>query len=232
MPQEFDPYVESYRDIINSRAAISGDKFEDFIELRVRLMHEDRMGLGLAAPSAILDFGCGIGVTAKILRQRYPNSPIHGVDASPESIKSANALGVAGATFHVAEGSLPFSDASFDLIYSNGTFHHIDRAQHGQVLRELSRVLSPGGTLFIFENNPFNPLMVYGMWTNPFDKGTKMLMPWYLRRLIRDALLEAAPPRFYYFFPRYLARLRWMEPHLSGFPAGAQYYVRGRKVAR
>jgi ubiquinone/menaquinone biosynthesis C-methylase UbiE len=230
MPSEFDQYVGSYKDIINQRAAITGERFEDFIELRVRLFDADRIAVGSPAPRAILDFGCGIGATAEILRRRFPGARLQGVDSSLESIRAAESLQVPEATFCLSEGaSLPFADRAFDLIYSNGTFHHIDHALHPAILRELARVLSPGGLLYVFENNPFNPVMMHGMRTNPFDAGTKTLRPRYLQRLVRDSGLTAERPRFYYFFPKALRALRWTEPYLRRVPVGAQYYVRGRK---
>jgi ubiquinone/menaquinone biosynthesis C-methylase UbiE len=136
-------------------------------------------------------------------------------------------------TFHYSEHTaLPFPADSFDVIYSNGTFHHIDHAAHAAVLRELARVLRPGGHLFVFENNPLNPLTVLNMRRNPFDKGAKMLAPWYLRKLERGAGMRARAPRYYVFFPKHLKALRWSEKHLRRLPLGAQYYVWGTLPAR
>jgi hypothetical protein len=81
--------------------------------------------------------------------------------------------------------------------------------------------------MFIFENNPFNPLTVWNMHNNPFDKGTKMLFPRYLRRLLDGAGLRAQSPKFYVFFPKQLKGLRWSEPYIRWLPLGAQYYVWG-----
>jgi len=66
---------------------------------------------------------------------------------------------------------------------------------------------------------------------NPFDAGTKMLFPWYLRRLVRSALLTARAPKYYVFYPKQLKRLRWSERYLRSVPLGAQYYVWGTKGA-
>src|ERR1019366_5360080 len=187
MPSEYDQYVQDYKEIIDRGAALTGETFEYFIELRVDLMARELSARG-GSPSRILDFGCGIGATEKVLRDRFPAASIHGVDASAESIKAAESRGLQGVTFHFSESArLPFADGAFDLVYSNGTFHHIDHGKHAAVFAELRRVLAPGGHLFVFENNPLNPLMVRGMRQNPFDAGTKMLFPWYLRRVVRGA---------------------------------------------
>jgi SAM-dependent methyltransferase len=190
--------------------------------------------LGTPAPHAhvrtLLDFGCGIGATEQVLRETFPGAALHGVDESEESLKAAEALGVRGATFHhVPSARLPFDDGFFDLVYSNGTMHHIDHSRHAAVLSELARVLRPGGTLFVFENNPLNPVMVRAMRRNPFDANAKTLLPWYLRSAIARAGLSTKPPRYYAFYPKHLKAIRWTERYLDRVPLGAQYYVRGTK---
>jgi len=231
MPSEFDQYVQDYKEIIDRGAALTGETFEYFIELRVDLMARELSARG-GAPLRILDFGCGIGATEKVLRDRFPAASIHGVDASAESIKAAESMGLEGVTFHFSESArLPFADGAFDLVYSNGTFHHIDHGKHAAVFAELRRVLAPAGHLFVFENNPLNPLMVRGMRQNPFDAGTKMLFPWYLRRVVRGARLTARAPKYYVFFPKQLKGLRWSERYLRSVPVGAQYYVWGTREA-
>jgi SAM-dependent methyltransferase len=230
MPSEFDQYASDYKAIIDRNAAVTGETFEYFIELRVGLLAGAIARV--ATPRRILDFGCGIGATEKVLRERFPAAIIDGVDASAESIKAAEATGLRDVTFHFSESDrLPFGDASFDLVYSNGTFHHIDHGKHAAVFAELRRVLRPGGHLFVFENNPLNPLMVRGMRNNPFDAGTKMLFPWYLRRVVRGAGLFARAPKYYVFYPKQLKALRWSERYLRSVPVGAQYYVWATRAA-
>jgi ubiquinone/menaquinone biosynthesis C-methylase UbiE len=228
---EFDQYAKHYVEIIErDTLPITGESFEFFIALRLQLVREELARVQAAAPRAILDFGCGIGITEKLLRDRYPSASIHGVDSSKESLDAATTLGLRGTFFHFSNsGELPFPEGSFDLIYSNGTFHHIDHTQHLTILRELFRVLKPGGHVFIFENNPLNPVTLLVMRRNPFDRGARLLFPWYLRRQQRRAGLEARAPRFYVFFPKQLKKLRPGEKRLRFLPLGAQYYVWGTK---
>lgn len=230
-PAEFDRYAQSYRDQINRHAiAVTGEDFEYFIGLRLGMLLDDLRRRGEPTPRRVLDFGCGIGATEAIMRSRMPGAHLHGVDPSGESIKVAESQKLPDTTFHVCPSlPLPFEDGSFDVVYSNGTFHHIDHAEHPAIFRELARVLRPGGHAFIFENNPFNPVTVYLMRTHPMDAGTKMLFPHYLARLQRDAGLHVNATRFYVFFPKQLKPLRWGERYLARVPFGAQYYVWGTK---
>jgi SAM-dependent methyltransferase len=231
MPTEFDAYAASYAEVINRSAAMSGESFEYFIGVRVALVVDELGGLTAGSRAKrILDFGCGIGATEQVLRGAFPDAALHGVDESLESLKAARALDIPGATFHHGDSPrLPFEDASFDLIYSNGTFHHIDHGRHPSVMTELARVLAPGGSALIFENNPLNPLMVRAMRSNPFDANTEMLFPWYLRRALGSAGMLAHRPRYYAFFPKQLKPIRWTERYLARVPFGAQYYVRATK---
>jgi SAM-dependent methyltransferase len=227
---DFDRLASSYREVINKHAAITGESFEYFIELRLALVQEELARGGRPAPSAILDFGCGIGATAAAMRARFPGATIDGVDSSPESVRVAGALGLPGGRFHVsAGGTLPFADGAFDLVYSNGTFHHIPHRDHPAIFREIARVLRPGGSAFVFENNPFNPLVVYEMKRAEIDRGTRMVFPRRLARLERGAGLRVQRARYYVFFPKQLKGLRWTERYLRRVPLGAQYYVWGVK---
>jgi SAM-dependent methyltransferase len=226
---EFDQYAQSYRDIINERAAITGESFEFFIDLRLRLLGERLAG---THPSRVLDFGCGMGATQAVMRKLWPMATLDGVDSSAESIKCAQSLNIDGATFHhCGQTDLPFSDGSFDLVYSNGTFHHIDHGEHAATFREIARVLRPGGHAFICENNPFNPLVVYGMHRTPFDADAKMVFPRNLARLEQEAGLRVNETCFYMFYPRALKFLRWTERYLARVPLGGQYFVWGTKLA-
>jgi ubiquinone/menaquinone biosynthesis C-methylase UbiE len=225
---EFDRYAESYEDLINKHAAITGEGFEYFIEVRLDLL--DASLRGGPPPERILDFGCGIGATQRSMRRRWPGAELDAIDTSAASIEAAESLGIPRASFRVSTAiELPFPDRTFDVVYSNGTFHHIDHADHPAVFREIARVLRPGGHAFICENNPYNPLTVREMRRAPIDADAKMLFPHYLARLQRRAGLHVNATRFYVFYPKQLKLLRWTEKYLLRVPIGAQYFVWGTK---
>ncbi len=58
------------------------------------------------------------------------------------------------------DGGMPFADGTFDLITCFGTLHHIPNV--GRVLREMHRVLKPGGLAIVRE-----PAVSMGDWTRP-----------------------------------------------------------------
>ncbi len=100
----------------------------------------------------LLDIGCGTGRTLHQLSRAHPTMQLHGVDLSPAYIRMARRrLGeVAELTLAVENGEvLPWSDATFDIVTSTYMFHELPRNARRNVVREMLRVLKPGGLLVI-----------------------------------------------------------------------------------
>jgi SAM-dependent methyltransferase len=97
--------------------------------------------------AAILDFGCGAG---RLVRTGLDAGlSIRGVDvyyAGAHDRAEARAAGLLGtAIAEPAGGRLPFADGEFDLVVNNQVMEHV--ADLDRVLREIHRVLKPGGLL-------------------------------------------------------------------------------------
>ena len=229
----FDQYANDYREIINRVSRLSGETYESIITLRMAVL-QDELGEQHCGTRGlvILDFGCGTGITEQYLLEMFPDGTITGIDTSAESIRLAEQQGLKGVSYiHCDSPHLPCPDRSFDLIYTNGTMHHIPAADRKNCLAELNRVLKPGGTLCIFENNPRNPLTVRSMRQNPFDADLEAVKPEELLQLAAIVGLESLGVRYYFFFPRLLKFLRAMECRLKRIPLGAQYLLRLRRIS-
>jgi SAM-dependent methyltransferase len=101
----------------------------------------------------ILDIGCGAGVdTMFAAMMAGPTGRAVGIDIVPEMLQRATSnLGmtdVKNVTFIKTSGEdLPFEDAEFDVVISNGVINLIpDKAA---LLKEVMRVLKPGGRLML-----------------------------------------------------------------------------------
>jgi ubiquinone/menaquinone biosynthesis C-methylase UbiE len=94
---------------------------------------------------ALLDVGCGPGTITVEFADRLAPARVVGLDASAEVIAKAstdfarpNLAFVTGDAY-----ALPFEDASFDIVHTHQTLHHV--ADPVAVLREMRRVAKPGG---------------------------------------------------------------------------------------
>jgi len=101
----------------------------------------------------ILEFGFGTAQNIIILKQRFPDSDVQGVDIDPK-IKSIaeyklNKAGIHAPLFLYDGNKLPFEDNSFDKIYSSLVFHQLDRITKLKCLLEINRILKSNGELII-----------------------------------------------------------------------------------
>ncbi|MCY1462452.1 Methyltransferase domain protein [compost metagenome] len=123
---------------------------------------------------------------------------------------------------------MPFSDSTFDVIFSACVFHHISHDEHIHWLSELLRVVKPGGLLAIFEHNPLNPLTVRVVNNCPFDENAQLIPSKKLKDRVVCAGWKEVKRNFRVFFPHMLSVLRPLERYMVGIPLGAQYVVFAR----
>ena len=231
-PDLFDSYATTYTETVDDAIQASGESTQFFAELKADLTERELRG---RHPRNVLDFGCGIGMSTRALARALSAVDIMGCDPSRESIERAQAMSSDSGPrvkFVPFEGTrLPFDDATFDAAFTSCVFHHIDRKDHQLWAAELLRVLKPGGSLLLFEHNPYNPLTVQVVRRIPFDAGVILLEPHYTRAMLAASGFETPPATFYFFFPRFVAALRRLERFLRRVPIGAQYYVHARRPA-
>jgi ubiquinone/menaquinone biosynthesis C-methylase UbiE len=121
------------------------------LELRYRLRCLDKLGFAFRGDETVLDAGCGQGGVARLIRERARS--VVAIDVEPQEAW----VDEPGLSFAVADAEqLPFADASFDVVHSKDSLHHM-RAP-GRALAEYRRVLKPGGSALIIEANRYNPL--------------------------------------------------------------------------
>jgi ubiquinone/menaquinone biosynthesis C-methylase UbiE len=132
------------------------------------------------APGNILDLGCGTGIFAPYFD---PNRYV-GVDISEEYVKAARRKFPSHCFECVDAERLGFAGSSFDACFVAGVFHHLDDKTSGQVLREIRRVLKPGGLFVVWEDIP-SPVSwnFVGHFVHAHDEGKHIRKPEEYRRL-------------------------------------------------
>ncbi len=105
----------------------------------------------------ILDYGCGPGFLVGDLLQMVPDAVIYGVEHSAESVRIVNSQFGGHRRFGgvVSAATIPtgFDDDSFDIVFFVETIEHLQPNQRPMVLRELRRLLHPGGTVVVTTPN-------------------------------------------------------------------------------
>ncbi len=222
----FDRFAREYDAALEEGIRLSGEPRDYFAKGRVRFLAGELRRRGVHdRVRRILDFGCGTGETSFELLQAFPCVEVVGVDPSPWMISEARERRSHPALrFDVLEAG-PIPGSGYDLAYAANVFHHVEPRKRLHEMRRIADALVPGGFLAFFENNPWSPAARAVMARVPFDRDAVPLSILEALRWIRAAGLEAVRARSLFYFPRFLARLRWLEPILAPLPFGAQYAV-------
>lgn len=107
--------------------------------------------LGLTHRMKMLDVGCGAGFLTNHFANE--NFAVCGLDISEDSLRVARNHDATKSVTYVAGDAyrLPYDDASFDVVTSMDFLEHVDRP--AVVVKEISRVLKPGGLFFFHTFN-------------------------------------------------------------------------------
>lgn len=108
-------------------------------------------------PRRILDLGCGTGSTTLLLKQKFPEAEVIGLDLSPYMLvaaeQKAQKAEVEIQWWHDQAERTGFPDASFDLVTASLLFHETPVAIAKAILRESYRLLTVGGEVLILDGS-------------------------------------------------------------------------------
>lgn len=214
---DFDLYTEEYNLLLQQQTGFFSSNEEYFARYKVGLVREH---LGFE-PQRVLEFGCGIGRNIPFLRQAFREAHITGSDISAKSLEVARKNNP-GIEFR------PEPDDrldEFDLIFIAGVFHHIPISEREAVARTIYSRLSPGGHVFVFEHNPYNPVTRRIVDNCPYDEDAVLLKPAELMGLFKKSGYLLQGMGFSLFFPPRFRGLLLLERYLGWLPLGGQYWV-------
>jgi len=136
------------------------------------------MGFSKFGGQSLLEVGCGMGTD--LLQFARGGAKVTGVDLTPRSIETSRrhlALYGHRGEFAVADcEQLPFTDESFEVVYSNGVLHHTPDT--AAAVREVHRVLRPGGQarVMLYHRRSWaywsQVVLRYGIMRGEFLRGT------------------------------------------------------------
>lgn len=112
-----------------------------------------------------LEIGCGTGVFLE--RAAASGAQLDGIDLSPELLERAQRrlAGLPGVRLQCGNvEALPYSETSFDVAYGSSVLHHLNLLP---ALREIRRVVRPGGRIVFAEPNLLNPHIAFSYLVAP-----------------------------------------------------------------
>lgn len=226
---QFDNYAEAYREHIAKALPPGIGEVDAFT--RVKVWHLDRSIAGVfpgRRDVAILDAGCGIGLTDSYLKVKYPN--ITGFDVSAKSVELATQANPELSYCSESGGTLPFDGESFDVVFAICVVHHVPPARWCDFFRQLHRVLKRGGLLAIYEHNPWNPATRWVVSRCEFDRDATLISSTRCGRVAKEAGFSELWTRNILFLPfENETWCEWERKLLSRIPIGTQYEMTARK---
>ena len=112
----------------------------------------------------ILDIGCGTATLTILIKKSHPDAEVIGLDGDPKILEIARSK-VRESGFDIALDTgmafeLPYPDQYFDRVFSSLMLHHLTREDKKRTLKEVFRVLKPGGELHVADfGKPQNIIM-------------------------------------------------------------------------
>jgi ubiquinone/menaquinone biosynthesis C-methylase UbiE len=171
-----------------------------------------------SAASSVLDVGCGDGTFCTFVSRQ--NRVVVGVDSDPSVLASSTT----GVRCLVASAeALPFADESFGAVTMTMVLHHLDDPE--RALRELVRVLEPGGVLLALGYGRYGgwrdmPHEVRDLATHqvvsrrmrPWEPPTRKALPTLTWSEAREAAAAALPGSTYRRLPMWRYLVEWRKP--------------------
>lgn len=167
----------------------NADRYLRFADERTHPARDLVARVELTAPAALVDLGCGPGNSTAVLRERWPEAAVTGIDSSDDMLDRARrnhpdlrfvAGDIAGWT----------PERRYDLVFSNAALQWV--GDHGRLLRRLLAAVAPGGALAV--QMPCN----HDFATHALMRRVAAEGPWRERLADARAPSPVQPPEFYY----------------------------------
>jgi SAM-dependent methyltransferase len=221
---DFDSYTDNYNELLREETNFFSADEAYFAKYKVEIARRVIPG----EPKTILEYGCGIGRNLSFLQRRFPGAEISGSDISVRSLDVAKAENPG--MYFWEEGDRTTEKSGFDFIFVAGVFHHVPVGDRKASAETIASRLNLGGSVMVFEHNPYNPITRRIVDHCPFDADAVLLRPNELRGLLENAGLKVSGQGYALFFPPALRIPLGLESMLGWLPLGGQYWVHATRV--
>lgn len=217
----FDAVAARYEEELSEGLAVTGEDSAFYARGRISALYSTLSPESRKSVQKILDFGCGVGGSRKYFYEFWPDAEYVGFDPSEASLKVAAKRHLQPKTaWTLSSAGL----VNFDLVFTNGVFHHILPKERDLAFRAVRTALRPTGLFAFFENNPWNPGTLYIMRRVKFDRDAATISPRKARHLLRIKGFSPIHFSSLFYFPSAFACLRPLERWLRQIPLGGQYF--------
>lgn len=124
----------------------SAQQYVKFEDERTRPVRDLLNAVPLGKAHCVIDVGCGPGNSTELLRARFPEAMVSGIDSSPDMIEAAR-LRLPDVAFEVADASTWQGTGRYDVILANAVFQWLPDHEH--LFPRLLGRLTPGGALAV-----------------------------------------------------------------------------------
>ncbi|MGE0258624.1 MAG: trans-aconitate 2-methyltransferase [Alphaproteobacteria bacterium] len=164
-------------------------QYLQFTDERTRPAFDLLARIDVASPRRVIDLGCGPGNSTAVLRERWPDAALQGLDSSPEMLKTAR-RNHSGIDFVLGDIAGWSPAGRFDVVFSNAALQWI--GNHAELLPRLIAALQPGGALAV--QMPRN----HDFATHALMRRVAAEGPWRERLAGARDPSPVKPPEFYY----------------------------------
>jgi SAM-dependent methyltransferase len=224
----FSDYVETYQNEVQQSIDFVGQDLDFYIELKANLIIKIAgKYFGNAKEINILDIGSGIGLTDHHLSRFFKN--LHGIDVEEDVVKKAKSYNP-GVKYRIYDGlNLPFDNDSLDMVFTINVMHHVPPGKWENFVKEMHRVVKPGGVSAVFEHNPLNPLTRLAVNRCEFDRDAVLIHKNKLKKIFISSGFKISRCAYIIFLPFRGEIFRNSEKLIAWLPLGAQYFLTGKK---
>ena len=220
---EFDQFASTYDELLNDplRDRFTCDPIH-FHRRKWLLIQKLLQSRGVETGSRKwLDVGCGRGELLELAGSHFALA--FGCDPSARMLSSHTSF----KTYEQASPvELPFDDCSVDFVTAVCVFHHVHGDDRTLLIKEIRRVLIPGGWCCIIEHNPRNPVTRTIVKRCPVDADAELLSARHTGSLLQASGFGSLSSRYFLYLPEKLfLRFGALEKVLSRIPLGGQFAV-------